>query len=62
MHEHPESASWVLKCVRSLLRTPGVQRVFGDQCQYGAQVNGGVSAGQPVKKSTRVMNELSRDR
>ena len=56
LHEHPESASsWVLKCIRTLLQTPGVQRVVGDQCQYGALVNSGVSAGQPVKKPTGFM-------
>ena len=59
LHEHPESASsWVPMCVKSLLQTPGIQRVAGDQYQYGAQVNSGVSAGQPVKQPTGFMTNF----
>ena len=38
LHEHPLGASsWELKSIEILLKTPGVQRVHGDQCQYGAE-------------------------
>ena len=49
LHEHPAQAtSWQLAEVRELLETNGVQRVVGDQCQYGQETG----ASDPVKKPT----------
>jgi len=37
LHEHPLYAdSWELKCAQRLSATPEVQRVYGNQCQFGA--------------------------
>ena len=39
LHEHPAGASsWRLPVVEELLQVPGVQRINGDQCQYGAEI------------------------
>ena len=32
------------------MQIPGVQRVVGDQCQYGAQIQKGPDRGEPIKK------------
>ena len=49
LHEHPGSASsWELPCVQDLLAHENVDRVLGDQCQYG-QADG---LDNPVKKTT----------
>ena len=56
LHEHPDGASsWTLKCVEELLKVEGVQRVIGDQCQFGAEAIRGASLGSPIKKPTGFM-------
>ena len=46
LHEHPANAtSWQLADVQKTLETNGVQRVVGDQCQYGQETE----EGNPVK-------------
>ena len=53
LHEHPLYAdSRELECVRKLSNTPEVQRVHGDQCQFGAQIRSGQFKGSPTKKPT----------
>ena len=53
LHDHPVAASsWKEQCVQEILRLPGVQRVNGDQCQFGQQT----AAGSPVKKPTGWMS------
>ena len=38
LHEHPSQAtSWVVGSIAELQRIPGVGRVVGDQCQFGAE-------------------------
>ncbi len=38
VHEHPYwAASWQLQAVEKIMNQDGVERVRGDQCQYGAQ-------------------------
>ena len=56
LHEHPRGAtSWRELCVRSVLQQTGVQRVPGDQCQFG-QVS---EAGNPIRKATGFMSNAS---
>ena len=53
LHEHPGSAtSWKLLCVQDLLAHEKVDRVLGDQCQYG-QAD---SLANPVRKTTGWMS------
>ena len=57
LHEHPQwASSWQLKCVTDLLNLPGVERVRGDQCQYGAKAPHGPEVGNPVMKPTGFMS------
>ena len=57
LHEHPNGASsWEEECVQATMRLPGVERVKGDQCQYGQEVQFGEYKGQPVKKPTGFMS------
>ena len=56
LHEHPDGASsWKLPSVEAILQLRGVQRVRGDQCQYGAEVCSGMHRGDPVMKPTGFM-------
>ena len=49
LHEHPAGAtSWRLPCIMDVLAQEGVDRVVGDQCQYGQTDSGGA----PLKKPT----------
>ena len=51
--QHPRHAeSWELECVQRLSAVPEVQRVHGDQCQFGAQIQSGSFKGHPTKKPT----------
>ena len=51
MHEHPlQASSWAMPAMQALWEIPEVQRAHGDQCMYGAEVQTGRAAGQPVKK------------
>ena len=51
LHEHPRYAdSWELECVQRFSAVPEVQRVHGDQCQFGAQIQSGSFKGHPTKK------------
>ena len=53
LHEHPLWAtSWKLPSIENLLKISGVERVHGDQCQYGAEVQRGQHRGSPVMKPT----------
>ena len=53
LHEHPAMASsWQLRCMKNLMSIPGVERVVGDQCQYGQSSIEPRCAGYPVKKPT----------
>ncbi len=61
LHEHPQaSASWNEKCIKEILDIPGVGRVDGDQCQYGAEVQFGARKGEPVRKTTGFMSNGER--
>ena len=56
LHEHPRHAtSWSLPCMERLLAVPSVQLVYGDQCQFGAEVIFGRATGRPVKKPSGFM-------
>ena len=56
LHEHPVGASsWSLPEIEALLQVEGVQRVHGDQCQYGAEAIRGSSKGSPIMKPTGFM-------
>ena len=51
LHEHPlHASSWTVPAIEAIWKRPGVQRVHGDQCQFGAEVRDGPATGQPVKK------------
>ena len=53
IHEHPQWAtSWQLEEMAGLMEVPGVIRVRGDQCQYGAEIVRGKNRGAPVMKPT----------
>ena len=53
LHEHPHWAtSWELDCVKLLRDVPGVTRVRGDQCQFGAVAPHGPHKDCPVLKPT----------
>ena len=53
LHEHPVAASsWKESCIREILDTEEVQRVNGDQCQYGQESE----HGGPIKKPTGWMS------
>ena len=57
LHEHPEgSTSWQEEMVKDLLSAVGVDRVVGDQCQYGAEVLVGQYRGCPIRKSIGFMS------
>ncbi len=56
LHEHPLSASsWELASISKLNSDPRVDRVHGDQCQFGAETQSGPPRGQPIKKPTGFM-------
>ncbi len=53
LHEHPAWAtSWSMDAMEQLEQVPSVQRVQGDQCQFGAEIMTGIHRGDPVKKPT----------
>ena len=53
VHEHPSNAlSWQEASIRELLALPGVERIDGDQCQYGSEARRGPNEGEPIKKPT----------
>ena len=57
LHEHPASAtSWRHDTVEQIMQLPGVHRIIGDQCQYGAQARRGARAGDPVRKPSGFMS------
>ncbi len=68
LHEHPlYASSWALPAMEELSDVPGVRRVHGDQCQFGAEAARGRTRGQPIKKpsgfltnSQRVADSLER--
>ena len=56
LHEHPLNAtSWEVPSISGILSRGDVQRVHGDQCQYGSEVKHGPQRGSPVKKPTGFM-------
>ncbi len=56
LHEHPNWAtSWSLDKIETMLRVPGVRRVRGDQCQFGAEIQRGRHRGDPIMKPTGFM-------
>jgi hypothetical protein len=56
LHEHPMWAtSWSVPSIENVLRRQSVQRVQGDQCQYGAEIQRGKHKGQPILKPTGFM-------
>ena len=56
LHEHPMWAtSWQVASIAGICQQPGVQRVQGDQCQYGAEARSGPGQGQPIMKPTGFM-------
>ena len=53
LHEHPDKAmSWKEWCVTKVQDLEGVDRVTGDQCQYGQAT----SQGEPIRKPTGWMS------
>ena len=53
LHEHPMFAtSWQLSRMKQLMETDGVERVRGDQCQFGATAARGPKQGGPILKPT----------
>ena len=51
LHEHPAGATpWQVPSIDELTQIPGVEKVIGDQCQYGAEIQRGPRRGDPVKK------------
>ncbi len=49
LHESPDqAASWQRPCVIELLKDERVERIVGDQCQFGQQSH----LGDPIKKPT----------
>ena len=53
LHEHPDTAtSWKEPCIADMMARETVDRVTGDQCQYGQ----GDEAGNPVRKATGWMS------
>ncbi len=57
VHEHPANAtSWPKSCIEAVMKLQGVERVNGDQCQYGASVKSGPHKGAPIKKPTGFMS------
>ncbi len=59
VHEHPYWAtSWQLQAVEKIMNQDGVERVRGDQCQYGARTqedDGQSKRGDPILKPTGFM-------
>ena len=56
LHEHPlHATSWILKSIEEVMQIPGVQKVHGDQCQFGAEAQSGPMKGSPVKKPSGFM-------
>ena len=64
LHEHPANAtSWQLSEVRGMLESNGVQRVVGDQCQYGQETGEGSPVKKPIgwlSKSPEILKELQK--
>jgi len=57
VHEHPAHAtSWRIPGIQKLLEDPRVQRVQGDQCQYGAVAQSGPKANFLIMKPTGFMS------
>ena len=55
LHEHPETASsWDERCVKEVCGLPGVDKVVGDQCQFGQEYNH-----EPIRKATGWMSNSS---
>ena len=53
LHEHPLGASsWEVPSIDRVLKRGDVERVHGDQCQYGAEVRHGPLKGDPIKTPT----------
>ena len=51
LHEHPMFAtSWSIQEMKEIAQRPGVQRVRGDQCQFGAEIKVGKYTGDPIMK------------
>ncbi len=56
LHEHPRFAeSWEVPTMARLLARDDVERVHGDQCQFGAEIKTGRDRGDPLKKPTGFM-------
>ncbi len=56
LHEHPLGAtSWKLPKLQAVLERAEVQRVRGDQCQFGSQIHEGEFRGDPILKPTGFM-------
>ena len=54
LFEHPRGArSWSENCIRSLLQTPGIELVHGDQCMLGLVSR---ASGLPIKKPTSFLS------
>ena len=63
LHEHPAWAtSWALPSFENLMKIDGVERVIGDQCQYGAEVQRGRLRGAPVLKPSGFLSNSPRIR
>ncbi len=56
LHEHPLCAtSWAMPRMQAILARAEVQRVRGDQCQFGAQIRDGEFRGDPIMKPSGFM-------
>ena len=56
LHEHPlHASSWEIPSIARIMAMPNVQRVHGDQCQFGAEIQSGPDQGSPIKKPSGFM-------
>jgi len=46
--------------MQELMKSPGVDRINADQCQFGAEVQSGQFKGEPVVKPTGFLSNGSR--
>ena len=56
LHGHPlHASSWEIPSIARIMAMPNVQRVHGDQCQFGAEIQSGADRGSPIKKPSGFM-------
>ena len=68
LHEHPQWAtSWQLPSIQQLMQVESVEKIRGDQCQFGAEIQRGSKKGSPILKpsgfvsnSLKILEQLGR--